>query len=88
MKKIEENQEKIKETEENAKQVKKSGIASKIFGWLSAIASVIVGAIMVASGVGAVAGAMMVASGVIGMANMAVKQAAEDGLISQEAMKY
>ncbi|AJJ04943.1 protein yopB (plasmid) [Yersinia pseudotuberculosis IP 32953] len=87
MKKIEENQEKIKETEENAKQVKKSGIASKIFGWLSAIASVIVGAIMVASGVGAVAGAMMVASGVIGMANMAVKQAAEDGLISQEAMK-
>ncbi len=30
MKKIEENQEKIKETEENAKQVKKSGIASKI----------------------------------------------------------
>ena len=87
MKKIEENQEKIKETEENAKQVKKSGMASKIFGWLSAIASVVIGAIMVASGVGAVAGAMMIASGVIGMANMAVKQAAEDGLISQEAMQ-
>ena len=86
-KKIGENQEKIKEAEESAKEAKKAGIFGKIFGWLSAIASVVIGAIMVATGVGAAAGALMIAAGVVGMVNMAVQQAAADGLISKEVME-
>ncbi|MGN4980709.1 type III secretion system translocon subunit AopB [Aeromonas dhakensis] len=86
-KKIAENQEKIKEAEESAQKAKKSGLASKIFGWISAIASMIIGAIMVATGVGAAAGALMIAAGAVGVVNMAVQQAAEDGLISKEVME-
>lgn len=85
-KKISENQEKIKEAEESAQKAKKSGLASKIFGWISAIASMIIGAIMVATGVGAAAGALMIAAGAVGVVNMAVQQAAADGLISKEVM--
>lgn len=86
-KKIAENQEKIKEAEESAQKAKKSGLASKIFGWISAIASMIIGVIMVATGVGAAAGALMIAAGAVGVVNMAVQQAAEDGLISKEVME-
>lgn len=86
-KKIGENQEKIKEAEESAKEAKKAGISGNIFGWLSAIASVVIGAITVATGVGAAAGALMIAAGVVGMVNMAVQHAAEAGLISKEVMK-
>lgn len=85
-KKISENQEKMKEAEESAQKAKKSGLASKIFGWISAIASMIIGAIMVATGVGAAAGALMIAAGAVGVVNMAVQQAAADGLISKEVM--
>nr|WP_280529090.1 type III secretion system translocon subunit SctE [Aeromonas allosaccharophila] len=85
-KKIGENQEKLKEAEESAQKAKKSGLASKIFGWISAIASIIIGAIMVATGVGAAAGALMIAAGTVGVVNMAVQQAAADGLISKEVM--
>jgi len=42
---------------------------------------------MVATGVGAAAGALMIAAGVVGVVNMAVQQAAEDGRISPEDMK-
>ncbi|MHA7001015.1 type III secretion system translocon subunit SctE [Aeromonas schubertii] len=87
MKKIDENQAKIKEAEEAAEKAKKSGLASKIFGWISAIASIVIGAIMVATGVGAAAGALMIAAGTVGVVNMAVQQAAEDGLISKEVME-
>lgn len=86
-KKIGENQEKLKEAEESAQKAKKSGLASKIFGWISAIASMIIGTIMAATGVGAAAGALMIAAGVVGVVNMAVQQAAEDGRISPEDMK-
>lgn len=86
LKKIDENQTKMKEAEEAAEKAKKSGLASKIFGWISAIASIVIGAIMVATGVGAAAGALMIAGGVVGVVNMAVQQAAEDGLISKEVM--
>lgn len=86
-KKIGENQEKLKEAEESAQKAKKAGIVSKVFGWLSAIASVVIGAIMMATGVGAVAGALMIASGVVGMANMVVQEAAQAGLISKEVME-
>lgn len=86
-KKIGENQAKIKEAEDSAQEAKKAGIFSKVFGWLSAIASLVIGAIMVATGIGAVAGALMIASGVVGVVNMAVQQAAADGLISKEVME-
>ncbi|MFM5363111.1 type III secretion system translocon subunit AopB [Aeromonas veronii] len=86
-KKIGENQEKIKEAEESAQEAKKAGIFGKIFGWISAIASLVIGAIMVATGIGAAAGALMIAAGVVGVVNMAVQQAAADGLISKEVME-
>lgn len=86
LKKIDENQTKMKEASEAAEKAKKSGLASKIFGWISAIASIVIGAILVATGVGAAAGALMIAGGVVGVVNMAVQQAAADGLISKEVM--
>ena len=53
LQKMEDNQQKIRESEEAAKEAQKSGLAAKIFGWISAIASIIVGAIMVATGAAA-----------------------------------
>jgi hypothetical protein len=73
VKKIDENQAQMKEAEEAAEKAKKSGLVGKIFGWISAIASIVIGAIMVATGVGAAAGALMIAGG--------------DGLISKEVME-
>lgn len=82
------NQTKMKESAEAAEKAKKSGLFGKIFGWLSAIASIVIGAILVATGVGAAAGALLIAAGAVGVANMAVQQAAQDGLISAETMKW
>lgn len=81
------NVEKINEALEAAKEAQKSGLAAKIFGWISAIASIAVGAIMVATGIGAAVGALMIAGGVVGVANMAVQQMAKDGLISPKVME-
>ncbi|MEK9496503.1 type III secretion system translocon subunit SctE [Photorhabdus sp. P32] len=86
--KMDENQQKIKEAENSAKEAQKSGLFSKIFGWISAIASIVVGAIMVATGVGAVAGALLIAGGVMGVVSQGLQQAAQDGLISKETMKW
>jgi len=88
IKQMDVNQTKMKEAEEAAEKAKKSGLAGKIFGWLSAIASLVIGAILVATGVGAAAGALLIAAGAVGVANMAVQQAAADGLISPETMKW
>ena len=87
LQKMEDNQQKIRESEEAAKEAQKSGLAAKIFGWISAIASIIVGAIMVATGVGAAAGALMIAGGVMGVVSQSVQQAAADGLICKEVME-
>ncbi|UXZ22826.1 type III secretion system translocon subunit SctE [Pseudomonas sp. YeP6b] len=87
LQKMDENQKKIKESTEAAKEAQKSGLVGKIFGWVSAIASIIVGAIMVATGVGAVAGALMIAGGVMGIVSQSVQQAAKHGLISKEVME-
>ena len=84
LQKMEDNQQKIRESEEAAKEAQKSGLAAKIFGWISAIASIIVGAIMVATGV---AGALMIAGGVMGVVSQSVQQAAADGLICKEVME-
>ncbi|KOY60729.1 type III secretion system translocon subunit SctE [Photorhabdus heterorhabditis] len=88
LQKMDENQHKLKEAENSAKEAQKSGLFSKIFGWISAIASIVVGAIMVASGVGAVAGALLIAGGVLGVVSQGLQQAAQDGLISKETMKW
>ncbi|OCQ54621.1 Secretion system effector C (SseC) like family protein [Photorhabdus australis subsp. thailandensis] len=88
LQKMDENQQKIKEAENSAKEAQKSGLFSKIFGWLSAIASIVIGAIMVATGVGAVAGALLIAGGVMGVVSQGLQQAAQDGLISKETMKW
>ena len=81
------NAEKLKEALETAKEAQKSGLAAKIFGWISAIASIVVGAVMVATGVGAAVGALMIAGGVTGVANQAVQEMAKAGLISPEVME-
>ncbi|MBS9436611.1 hypothetical protein EAE91_05300 [Photorhabdus noenieputensis] len=88
LQKMDENQQKIKEAENSAKEAQKSGLFSKIFGWISAIASIVVGAIMVATGVGAVAGALMIAGGVMGVVSQGLQEAAKAGLISKETMKW
>ncbi len=88
LQKMDENQQKIKEAENSAKEAQKSGLFSKIFGWISAIASIVVGAIMVATGVGAVAGALLIAGGVMGVVSQGLQEAAKAGLISKETMKW
>ncbi|OCA56268.1 type III secretion system translocon subunit SctE [Photorhabdus namnaonensis] len=88
LQKMDENQQKIKEAENSAKEAQKSGLFSKIFGWISAIASIVVGAIMVATGVGAIAGAMLIAGGVVGAVSQGLQEAAKAGLISKETMKW
>lgn len=76
-----ENQDKIKESEAAAKEAQKSGLAAKIFGWISAVVSIVVGAVMVATGVGAAAGALMIAGGVMGAVSMALQEpAVQDAL--------
>ncbi|MFN1600490.1 type III secretion system translocon subunit SctE [Vibrio harveyi] len=77
-----ENQEKIKESEAAAKEAQKSGLAAKIFGWISAVASIIIGSIMVATGIGAVAGALMIAGGILGVVSATIQEPAV-----QDAMK-
>lgn len=88
LQKMDENQQKIKEAENSAKEAQKSGLFSKIFGWISAIASIVVGAIMVVTGVGAIAGAMLIAGGVVGAVSQGLQEAAKAGLISKETMKW
>lgn len=86
--KMDENQTKIQESEDAVKQSQKSGLAAKIFGWISTAVSAVVGAILVATGVGAVAGALMIAGAVASAANQIVQEAAAAGLISPETMKW
>ncbi|HGJ5866030.1 MAG TPA: type III secretion system translocon subunit SctE [Arsenophonus nasoniae] len=86
--KMDENQTKIQESEDAVKQSQKSGLAAKIFGWISTAVSAVVGAILVATGVGAVAGALMIAGAVVSAANQIVQEAAAAGLISPETMKW
>lgn len=69
-----ENQEKLKESEVAVKKAHKSGLASKIFGWISSVASLVIGTVMVATGIGAAAGALMVAGGVMGVVSMVMQE--------------
>ena len=87
LQKMDDNQKKIQESQDAAKEAQKSGLAATIFGWVSAVASIIVGLIMVASGAGAIAGALMIAGGVMGIVSQSVQAAAAAGLISKETME-
>ncbi len=89
---MKDNQTKIKESEEAAQEAKKSGLFGKIFGYISAALSIIIGAVMVATGVGAVAGAAMIAGGVFRIVSLvlqepAVQSALKDAGINVEAFQ-
>ncbi|MEI6414186.1 MAG: type III secretion system translocon subunit SctE [Pseudomonadota bacterium] len=69
-KKTDENKERIKQLEESIakmSEAKKSGVFGKVFGWIGAIAAVIVAAALIATGVGAVAGGLLIAAAVVGL---------------------
>ncbi|WP_252090988.1 type III secretion system translocon subunit SctE [Pseudomonas sp. MWU13-3659] len=85
---MDENLKKINEVNTNAGSAKKAGLFAKIFGWVASIVSVVVGLVLVCTGVGAAMGAAMMVGGALGIANMALQQAAEDGRISKETMKW
>ena len=87
LQKMDDNQKKIQESQDAAKEAQKSGLAAKIFGWISAAASIIVGLIMVATGAGAIAGALMIAGGIMGMVSQSVQAAAAAGWISKDVME-
>ncbi|MET2952792.1 type III secretion system translocon subunit SctE [Vibrio harveyi] len=71
-----ENLSKIKESEEALQKAEKAGQASKIIGWFAAIASIVVGSILVATGFGAAVGALMIAGGVMGVISMTLQEPA------------
>lgn len=76
--------EKIKESFEAMEKAKKSGIIGKIFGWIGAIVTAIVGAILIATGVGAVAGGLMLAAAAVMITQMSLSQAMEDGTLKMD----
>lgn len=61
--------EKIQDSLEKLRKAKKSGIFGKIFGWIASIAMAIIGALLVASGIGAVAGGLLLASSALMLTN-------------------
>jgi hypothetical protein len=58
----------IKKSMDKMSKAHKSGKWGKVFGWIGAVAGVIAGAALIATGVGAVAGGLLMASAVIGLA--------------------
>ncbi|MDD0976403.1 type III secretion system translocon subunit SctE [Pseudomonas fontis] len=82
------NDEKLQASLKAGTEASKSGLAARIFGWISSVAAIIVGAVMVATGVGAVAGALMIAGGVVGVVSCAIQECAKAGLISKDVMAW
>lgn len=82
------NAQKMAEVTQRHQDAGTASVFAKVFGWAAAIVSIVVGTVMVATGLGAVAGALMIAGGVMGVVSMSLNQAAEDGYISKEVMKY
>jgi hypothetical protein len=86
-KKHEEALGKLLESIEKMEEAKKTSLASKIFGWLGAVASVIAGIAMIATGAGAVAGGLMIAAGAIMITQQVLAETdALSGLDSKAAM--
>lgn len=82
------NDEKLQASLKAGTEASKSGLAARIFGWISSVAAIIVGAVLVATGVGAVAGALMIAGGVVGVISCAIQECAKAGLISKDVMAW
>ncbi|MFT0868131.1 type III secretion system translocon subunit SctE [Pseudomonas sp. CAM1A] len=82
------NAQKMAEVTQSHQDAGTASVFAKVFGWAAAIVSIVVGTVMVATGLGAVAGALMIAGGVMGIVSMSLNQAAEDGHISKDVMKY
>ncbi|MDF5805961.1 type III secretion system translocon subunit SctE [Pseudomonas aeruginosa] len=87
LQKMEDNQQKIRESEEAAKEAQKSGLAAKIFGWISASSFDHRRRNHGGNRRRRGAGALMIAGGVMGVVSQSVQQAAADGLISKEVME-
>src|SRR4051812_1772529 len=64
---------------EAADKAAKAGVFNKVFGWVMAVATLIAGIAMIATGAGAVAGAMMIAAAAVQIAQLSVEQAMDDG---------
>ncbi|MDH1631090.1 type III secretion system translocon subunit SctE [Pseudomonas mosselii] len=82
------NAQKMEEVAQRHQDAGTASVFAKVFGWAAAIVSIVVGTVMVATGLGAVAGALMIAGGVMGVVSMSLNQAVEDGHVSKEVMKY
>ncbi|MCX4024666.1 type III secretion system translocon subunit SctE [Endozoicomonas sp. SM1973] len=61
----EERMEKLKESMDQQKEAKKGGFFGKLFGWIATAVTAIVGAVLIATGVGAAAGVALIACAVI-----------------------
>lgn len=88
--KTEENKEQIKKMEEAIEKMedaKKSGVFGQVFGWIGAVAAVVVAAALIATGIGAAAGALLIAGATLAMANMIFTQAGGMEAIGPEAAK-
>ncbi|QXH58443.1 type III secretion system translocon subunit SctE [Pseudomonas maumuensis] len=82
------NAQKMEQVNQRHQDAGTASVFAKVFGWAAAIASIVVGTVMVATGLGAVTGALMIAGGVMGVVSMALNQAASDGHIAKEVMQY
>ena len=60
--KFEERQQKLQEQTKMMTNAKKGSVVSRVFGWISSVVMAVVGAAMVATGVGALAGGCLLAS--------------------------
>lgn len=59
----------LKTAIEKEQAAQKWGLATKVFSWIGSLISIIAGAALIATGVGAIAGAMMIAGGLIQITN-------------------
>ncbi len=64
----------IKKMQAAQEKAKKKGLLGKIFGWIAAAVTTIVGGILVATGVGAGLGTIMLVGGITAMAAMALQE--------------
>ncbi len=85
--KMKRNQEKMQEATNAAKAASKAGLAGKIFNWFSAAVMLVVGALLIGTGIAAGAGAFMVISGALSLTNIVMQHLGENGTISKENMK-
>lgn len=82
------NAQKMEEVAQRQQDAGTASVFGKVFGWAAALVSIVVGSVMVATGLGAVVGGLMIASGVAGAVSLSLNQAAQDGHISKEVAQH